>query len=112
MDSLARTKNKDSGKCPTCTRQNHPPGKKCLGENCEKCFSCGKSGHFKGAPICTRVQKDLVAVNPKKGRNLKKLERLTQMKMTAVLMKAVGPQWKLAYYSSCQSLSRKSSQHW
>ena len=38
-------------KCQTCTGF-HKSGFKCPGKKCEKCFSCGEKGHFKGAPLC------------------------------------------------------------
>ena len=36
--------------CKTCTRK-HDPGRTCPGMKVE-CWTCGKTGHFRGAPIC------------------------------------------------------------
>ena len=38
--------------CQTCPRGDQHEGKLCAGRKAEECFSCGKAGHYKGAPIC------------------------------------------------------------
>ena len=53
--NLGSTNTGQPGKvqCKTYTRKYHP-NLNCKGKKCKKCFDCGESGHFKGAPSCKK----------------------------------------------------------
>ena len=60
--------------CQTCPRGQHPEGK-CSGKRSKECYSCGKAGHFKGAPICKG--KDKGDGKPEKVKKVKQEEQGT-----------------------------------
>jgi len=47
---VKRNKFRNKTKCATCTQPTHAQGQ-CPGKNVV-CFSCEKTGHFKGSPAC------------------------------------------------------------
>ena len=61
-DNSLRSNNKpthfpksDHKPCTTCSNKNCRGGKNCVSYNRE-CFDCGKTGHFRGAAVCTSKQ--------------------------------------------------------
>ena len=48
-----KKKKKSKGGCQTCSWESHDEKRECAGLRAKECFSCGKKGHFQGAPICS-----------------------------------------------------------
>ena len=51
-------------KCQTCSRK-HNQGFDCPGKEYNKCFDCGESRHFKGAPSCKKPKEKKTKKNSK-----------------------------------------------